>query len=423
MSHLSLTDRETIEDSLKENKTFTEIGKLVNKHRTSISDEIIKHRIKQLPNTYGRNLVFCKFESTCNNYHGIGCTKRCSKYQPKECSKISKPPYVCNGCKKKNGCTFIKYYYRASEANKDYINLLSQSREGIHFSQDEIDNIDKVIAPLIINNKQSVNQVYINHPDILYFSKTEFYKLIDLGVFSFRNIDLPRRVKYKIKNNNKKRRTREEAIIRVGRTYKDYLKYIEEHKHNNISIVQMDTVEGEKGGKCFLTLLLVQYNFMLIFLLESQTTKCVSTVFENLKITLGIDMYKKIFEIVLTDNGHEFFAPENIEIDFNTGEILSRVFYCDPGASYQKGALEKNHEYIRYILPKPSSFNNLTQDDCNILMSHINSVPRDSLKGKTPYEETLTFINKEILDKLNITKIEPDEVSLSPNLLKQKDKK
>lgn len=422
MTHLSLENRETIETALKGNKNFTEIGKLVNKHRTTIADEIIKHKIKQTPNTYGRNLVFCKHEATCNNYHGIGCTKRCSKYEPKECPKLNKPPYVCNGCKRKNSCTFVKYYYRSAEANKDYLSTLKESRDGIRLTQDEINKIDEVISPLILDNHQTVNQVYINHPDILYFSKTTFYQLVDAGLFSFRNIDLPRKVKYKKRKDGKKRRTREEAIIRVNRTYDDYLKYIDNHKNDYISIVQMDTVEGIKGGKYFLTLLLVQYNLMLVYLLDNQTTECVSKVFEMLKNTLGIELYKKIFQVVLTDNGHEFFAPENIEVDLNTGEILSHVFYCDPSRSDQKGAIEKNHEYIRYILPKKTSFDELTQKDCDELMSHINSVPRDSLKGNTPYKESLNFLNRETLDKLNIKEIEPDEVSLSPSLLKRKDR-
>lgn len=98
------------------------------------------------------------------------------------------------------------------------------------------------------------------------------------------------------------------------------------------------------------------------------------------------------------------------------------MFYCDPSASYQKGAIEKNHEYIRYILPKGSSFDNLTQDDCNLLMSHINSVPRKSLRNNTPYLESLHFIDEELLNKLGVFLILPDEVSLSPELLKKKDK-
>lgn len=418
MTHLSLNDREIIEENLNQNKNFTQIGKLVNKHRTSIADEILKHRIKQTPNTYGRNRVFCNNENKCNNFHGVCCTKKCSNFIPKECPKLNKPPYVCNGCSSKNGCTCIKYYYRSFEANKNYLNLLKEAREGIRLSQKEINEIENIIAPLILEKHQTVNQIYINHPDILYFSKTHFYNLIDSGIFSFRNIDLPRKVKYKPRKSSRKRRTREKSIIRVNRTYQDYLNYIEDHKNSNLSIVQMDTVEGIKGGKCFLTLLLVQYNLMLIYLLDSQTTKCVSNVFENLKNTLGLELYKTIFQVILTDNGHEFFAPENIEFDLNTGELLSHVFYCDPGRSDQKGAIEKNHEYIRYILPKGTSFDNLNQEKVNLLMSHINSVPRDSLKGKTPYIETLHLINEDTLNILGITKIEPDEVSLSPNLLR-----
>lgn len=422
MAHLSLEERETIESNLKHKKNFTQIGELIGKHRTTISNEILNHRIEQSPNTFGRNLVHCALEDSCEKYHGIGCTKKCSNFIPKTCPAITHPPYVCNGCKKKQGCSFIKYYYRAKQSDKEYRDFLSEARQGIHISKEEIQHIDKIIAPLILEKHQSVNQVYINHPDILYFSKTEFYHLIDKGVFSFRNIDLPRKVKYKPRKNGSKRRTREESLIRVNRTYKDYLAFVELHKEKDISIVQMDTVEGIKGGKCFLTLLLVQYNLMFIFLIDSQTIQCVSKVFEWIRDTIGIEEYKRIFEIILTDNGHEFFDPEYLELDSNTKEQISHVFFCDPSASYQKGAIEKNHEYIRYILPKGSSFDELTQEDCNILMSHINSVPRDSLRGATPYQESLYFLKEDLLTKLGVISIHPDEVSLSTDLLKKKDK-
>lgn len=67
-----------------------------------------------------------------------------------------------------------------------------------------------------------------------------------------------------------------------------------------------------------------------------------------------MELYKKLFEVILTDNGSEFFYPVSIEKD--NEEVVSYVFYCDPGASWQKGVIEKNHEYIRYILPKKRSF-------------------------------------------------------------------
>ena len=156
--------------------------------------------------------------------------------------------------------------------------------------------------------------------------------------------------------------------------------------------------------------------------MESKTMECVEKAFKNIRQILGIETFKKVFEVILTDNGSEFFNPLSIEKDEETNEIISHVFYCNPGASWQKGMIEKNHEYIRYVLPKGSSFDELTQEKTNILMSHINSTSRDSLNGKTPYDAVLLTLNDEIVKKLGVIKIEADDVNLSPKLLKEGDK-
>ena len=150
--------------------------------------------------------------------------------------------------------------------------------------------------------------------------------------------------------------------------------------------------------------------------------ECVEGAYQNIKQILGIRTFKKIFEVVLTDNGSEFFNPMSIEKDEETGEIVSHVFYCDPSASWQKGAIEKNHEFIRYVLPKGSSFNELTQEKTNKLMSHINSTSRDILNGKTPYDATLLMLDEETIKKLGVVRILGDDVNLSSNLLKESDK-
>lgn len=196
--------------------------------------------------------MHCKLEDNCDKYHGVGCTKKCSKFQLRECPKLSHTPYVCNSCTKKSSCSFQKYYYRAKQAHNEYLSFLTEARQGIRLTKEEIQAIEDVIAPLIKDQKQSINQVYINQPDLLYFSKTEFYHLIDADIFSFRNINLPKKVGYKSRKDGKKRRTKEESLIRIHRTYKDYLTYLETHKKEDISIVQMDTVEGIKGGKVLL---------------------------------------------------------------------------------------------------------------------------------------------------------------------------
>ena len=336
------------------------------------------------------------------------------------CYKLTGAPYVCNGCEQKNKCRKIKYYYYSKFANDEYSEKLRLARYGINQTKEEIYDLDTLITPLIKEKHQSISHIYANHPDEISFSRATMYNYVNLGVFSFKNIDLPRKVKYKKRKENKKQRIRRETAIRKGRTYEDFKEYI--GKRPECSIVEMDTVEGIKGGKVFLTLLFRQSKFMLIYLMENKTMECVEEVFKDIKKTIGIELFKKIFEVILTDNGSEFFNPMSIEKDEETEEIVSHVFYCDPGAAWQKGAIEKNHEYIRYVLPKGSSFDKLTQEKVNMLMSNINSTSRDILNGKTPYNAILLTLDEQIINKLGVRKIQTDEVNLSPRLLKVGDK-
>lgn len=415
--HLTLDEREFIEDKLKENWNFTQIGNNLKKHRTTISKEILNHRFKKETLSFSSTFANCIHTNTCAHAGSKMCRKSCRDFKERTCTLLNHPPYVCNGCPKRTHCRMSKYYYRAKDANKEYTEFKSEARIGIRLSQEEIYNINNIITPLIKEQHQSINHVFINNPDLLYFSKPTFYSYVNLNIFSFRNIDLARKVKYKPRKDNEKRRTRQESIIRIGRTYNDFNDYLSIHPE--ASIVEMDTVEGIKGGKVFLTLLFRNYNFMLIFIMDSKTMDDVEKVFIRIKKIIGIDTFKRLFEVILTDNGSEFFNPISIEVDYETGEVLSHVFYCDPYCSYQKGSIEKNHEYIRYILPKYSSFNNLTQEDCNLIASHINSTSRTILNNKTPYEAVQNLISEDIINKLNIKLISPEHVNLSPSLLKK----
>lgn len=415
--HLTLEERETIEDLLKDNFNFTQIGEKTGKHRTTISKEILNHRFKKNSVQYNSYFANCVYSETCENNGYKGCNQLCKNFIEKECPILKTSPYVCNGCNKKSHCRFSKYYYRAKDANREYESFRSESRIGVRISQEEIYEINAIITPLIKEQKQSINHVFIHHPDLLYFSKPTFYSYVNNNLFSFRNIDLTRKVKYKPRKDDEKRRTRTESIIRIGRTYKDFLDYITLNPY--ASIVEMDTVEGIKGGKVFLTLLFRQYNFMLIFLMDNKTMECVEQVFIHIKKLIGKDEFERLFGVILTDNGSEFFNPISIETDYQTGEVLSHVFYCDPSASYQKGSIEKNHEYIRYVIPKGNSSNHLTQEDCNLLASHINSTSRIILNNKTPYEAIQTLLSEKIINKLGIKLIHPDEVNLSSSLLKR----
>lgn len=398
--HLSYEDRKNIEDGLNDNKSIYKIAKELNRSYSSIFREI------------DRNKVYYKPE----NHKYINYTDPKDIYKYEHCERLDRSPHVCNGCKSRSGCRKERYTYYARKADDSYREVKSKARKGINLTPEEVYKINKIITPLV-KKGQTTNHLYINHPEVLNFSKPSFYNYINQGVFDFGPLDFPRIVKYKKRKNSDKRRTRQEREIRIGRTYEDFCKYIIEN--TDLNIVEMDTVEGlQEESDCLLTLLWRKSKFMLIFKLEEQTTEEVTRIFEYLQQTLLEEDYKKLFPIILTDNGHEFFDVLNIECHHKTGEVLSRVFYCDPHASSQKGMIEKNHEFIRYVLPKKTSFKNIKQNDCDILKNHINSLCRDSLNGKSPYEAMLFICSEETLHLLDCYYIEPDEVQLNQNLLK-----
>lgn len=178
----------------------------------------------------------------------------------------------------------------------------------------------------------------------------------------------------------------------------------------------MDIVEGIKGGKCFLTLFIRKTSLLLIFLLDSKTQSEVNKCFLFLKEKLGLPLFKKIFQIILTDNGSEFLNPIIFERDLETGKKISRVFYCDPYSSWQKSLIENAHKRIRIVLPKETSFNNLTDEQVKILRDNIANIYKDKIKS-TPYKET-EKIFPELIKKLDISYISPDEVNLSDSIMK-----
>ena len=395
--HLSYEDRKNIEDGLNENKSINQISKEINRSHSSILREIDRNKKYSEPSAWNNYKI---------NHPDLDLS----------CERLKHSPYVCNGCKSRSGCRKVRWTYYAREADNSYKEVKSEARKGINLTPEEVYKINSILTPLI-KKGQTINHLYINHPDILDFSKPSFYNYVNNGVFEFSPLDFPRIVKYKKRKNSKNRRTRKEREILINRKHDDFQKFISNHPDFNI--VEMDTVEGLKDeNDCFLTLLWRKSKFMLIFKLESQTSEEVSRIFNILQTLIPYDDYKRLFEVILTDNGHEFFDVLNIECMHSTGEQVTKLFFCDPHMSCQKGMIEKNHEFIRYILPKGSSFKNITQEDCDLFMNNINSLCRDSLNGKSPYEAMLFLCDEYILKSLNCYYIKPDEVILNDSLLK-----
>jgi len=426
-THLSLSDRIYIEQALNRGMTFRDTAIFLQKDPTTVSKEVRRGRYCKETD---RKTALCTRRDTCiktnvcrqsfcyNKLCGK-CTQRschshCEEYTPEVCLVLSRAPYVCNGCGLKNCRQSKKYYYRAQYAHQLYTETLSRSRQGINKTPLELDDLDRLVTPLL-KNGQSLNHIYATHEDEINCSRRTLYSYIEQGALTVGNMDLPRKVRYKPRKVKKKPAENHQAY-RNNRTYKDFQRYLEEHPE--ASVVEMDTVQSSRDSpRAMLTMMFRSCSLMLAFLLEHNSQKEVGKVFETLEQLLGADKMSEVFHVILTDNGSEFKNPAQIEFSLS-GKRRTRVFYCDPMASWQKGRLEKNHAYIRYILPKGKSFAKLSDHHVTLMLNHINSTARASLNDATPFELASLLLPRRLFSSLGLRAVPHDQVILKPGLLK-----
>lgn len=408
--HFTLETRKLIEERLNESKTITEISNELQRDRSNIGKEIMKHRIATFPSTFNYDHP-CLKHVNCS-MKTYECYKTCKNIEIKLCENLISSPHVCNGCQKKKYCRHVRYYYNAVEANNEYVNSWKKDRSKLRYTPLELDILNNDFKVLVLNCKSIYHALIVINKRGFNFKISTIYKQIERGQLALKKSDLPRCRKTKQKEVKDKSYKRDIE----GHTYEDYNSYKEENP--NAIETQMDTVEGikENDAPVFFTIEIVDIKFILIFKLTSQTAKEISNKLKLLKEILGNEIIEKIFEILLTDNGKEFIRLDDLK------EILpnANIFYCHPYSSYEKGNIENNHELIRRVIPKGVSLKCYTQKDLDLLCSHINSLYRESLDGKCPFDLVENYISKDVLDKLNLKKIDDDKVVLVPKLLGEK---
>ena len=429
--HLTLSDRIQIEKGLNNSLSFAEIGRQIQKDPTTVSKEVRRHtKVKEF-NGYGSipcqanaDIHFrCMLKHACGDMdcdlpcrqcRSIRCSDICKEYRPQQCERLNKAPYVCNGCGKRVNCRMDKKLYSSKYADDCYRELLSSSREGINQTPESIQRMNDILTPLV-QKGQSIAHIYATHADDMKCSRRTVYEYIDAGVFDVRNIDLRRKVKYR-KRKKPTDTSAKDRSYRKDHNYEDFRKRTE--KNPEASIVEIDCVEGSKTSrKVLLTMTFRRTHLVLIFLLASQTQEEVLRVFNLLEERLGTILFRRLFEIILTDGGTEFANREGLERSSGKG-TRTTVYYCDPYSFWQKGCCEKNHEYIRYVRKKGSSFDDLEQSDVDLLANHINSTKRDSLNGHSPFELSQMLLDEKLLTVMNYRAVAPDDVMLTPELLK-----
>ncbi len=386
-NRLTIENRMLIEQLLRLDYKLKDVASAIDSNPSTISREIRKRRITG-------NGVF------------------------KQCVKTKRYPFVCNGCSNKTHCRMKKYYYNYIKAQSNYEYLLKNSRIGIDMTIDEIDYWNDYFKDKIKDKNQPITHLFHNIENKFPKSIQTFYNYIHKGYFTSINDEmLPRAYSYKPRKRTKEIPViRFDNVIRTGRKLDNMNNYLKIHP--NANIVEMDTVIGKfEDKKCILTLYFRNSKVMLMFLIDKYKPQAVTEVFKTLRKKLGNDKFRKLFEIILTDNGWEFSKPEDLEIDSSTGEKLINIYYCEPYSSWQKGGIERNHEFIRYIIPKGITFDKLTKENINDIMNNINNVSRKSLNFETPYNIFYNTYGNEITKKLHLKPILKDEVNLSYKLL------
>ena len=415
--HLTLDERKIIQTGIENRSNKVDIARTIGKDPTTVAKEIRKHRTFKPRNQFIYPSI-CIHRQECG-----GCKKQCSRYEEIKCNKRDKSPGACNKCPKIATCHLDKYFYYATTANEEYKTDLVDFRDGINMTTLEVKELASILKPLL-DQGQSLYQIKSSHKEIKQCIKT-LYNYIEMGVFKDYGIDnfsLKEKVNRKqFKNKYKKKK---EPVNYENHKYKDYLKFKEDNPE--VPTTEMDTVLNAQSGPYIQTFYFEGSGIIIGFIHKEKTSESMSKTLDKLEDKLGHDLYRELFSLILTDRGVEFEKVDLFEFNKENREFRTNIFYCDAYQSSQKPHIENTHNYIRDIIPNEFDMSNITQDDLDLMFSHINSTPRKSLKDKTPYEVFKFMMGtsenpqrgKEILDSLNIKEIKRDEVTLKPYLLK-----
>ena len=418
--HLTLEDRRIILTGITNGSTKTAIAQTIGKDKSTVGKEIKLHR------TLSHK---CSLPLECINYRKCifdrKCTPDCSEYEPCRCSRRDRSPGACNGCSNWKYCRFDKYQYCPEDAQMDYRTTLVDSRQGVNMTVQEAKKMAETIGPLL-RQGQSPYQIVTTHPELGISEKT-LYNYIEGDVFheaaGITVMDLRRQVSRKIsKKKSKGYKKRTDRKYLQGRTHKDCCLYMAENP--NAFMTQMDTVyNDETEGPFVQTFKFIGPGVLFAVYQETKTALSMKQGVDLLEKILGREVFRKYVHILLTDRGTEFTAAEEMETSAD-GTRRTRVFYCDPMQSGQKGSLENKHIELRYILPKGTDLRKLglvDQDSLNLVISHVDSVPVEKLGGKSPLD-VAEFMYHDLYEKLisfGIQKIEKDRIILKPYLLKK----
>ena len=285
--HMTLDDRIELQECLSRGMTFKAIAARVGKSPTTISREVKIHMETHINS-------FVKLDGVC--------------------PKLLKAPFVCNGCelRSRSSCRYRRQLYSAKKAQGEYETVLVEFRTGILLNKESFYEIERIISDGVQKGQHIYHIVKSNSLPI---SIATVYRHIQKRYYRISPIDLPRAVKFKLRNTHKDAYVPKAA--REGRSYSDFLAFAEDNRE--LPIVQLDTVIGRPGGKVIMTIHFVNSDFTTRLLLDNKTAAEAASKFQNLKASLKASefCFGNIAPLLLTDNGSEFSMVSVYENDID----------------------------------------------------------------------------------------------------------
>ena len=420
-SHLTFGDRQIIQKGMENGSSKKAIADLLDKDKSTIGKEIERHR--ELAYKFKLPLE-CAAYPHCR-FNRI-CTTDCTDFVQFTCARRDRSPGACNGCGKYSSCRFNKFKYYADHAHSAYRDTLVESRSGVNATVSTIRKLGELIKPLL-EKGQSVYAILEAHPEIGLSEKT-VYTYIETGVFreagiTINCLDLKKQVR-RSPPKKLKFKPRRDLSYTKGRTSKEYDEYMAANP--NARVVQMDTVYNDSTNGPFIqTFKFLRYDLLLCLYHEEKTALDMLAGINLLDEILGHDLFNREVEVIKTDRGSEFTCADQAEVR-SDGTRRTRMFFCDPMASWQKGSIENVHLLLREICPKGcdlKAIGLIDQHACNIISENINSYPKEKLNGKSSFQ-LLEFLSPATAKKFyefglhNISN--SDEVILKPYVLKKR---
>lgn len=438
---LDTADRAIIQQGLNAGMSVSDIAAQLERSPSSIKREIERNR--ELIESAGNdclNKKSCKERNACKrqcnhklckNCKTIKCyvDEHCKNYIKGYCDKLlNMAPHVCNGCHRQGSCPFEKYVYKAGIAGKKAEQNKTDKIRRFHASEEQITRIDELISPKILNG-QSPAVALSSERDRVGISVSTLYRMIDAGILTVRNLDLPEKVGRRKRRPSKSKSKYAYAVPsekKRGHMYNDYQDYISNH---DVFTVQMDCVEGRKAeSEAILSLHWTEFHMQLYFMLPIHDAQNVVQQLDLIEEVLGLKLFRKCIPLLLTDNGEEFANIEGMERSYTvSGEKRTTVFFCEPNRSDQKGSCEVNHRLLRRIIPKRTSYKDsrnmsirgLKQYHLTLVSNHINSYARPDMNYIRPYDMARQILPEEFFDFLGLETIPMNEVVLKPSLIYQ----